>query len=319
MDHPSGQPDGATRVRAPEEPRVRARHVAGAPISWGACEVPGWGEMPDPQTVLAEMEQLGLQGTELGPPGFLPHDADELAATLSAHHLQFVGSFAPLVLHERDARVARQMASETLALLARAGGQMLVVAVVADLDWSAPGELSDEEWRHLAEHAAEIEALAAEQGITFALHPHVGTLIETEAQVQRALAETTVGWCLDTGHLVIGGTDPAQFARAHADRVTHVHLKDVDGDLAAELRAGRLSLLQATQRGLFLPLGRGVARVAATLEALDGHGYDGWFVLEQDRAITADEPGGDQAQAMLDTTESIAFLNAAQKAEEINR
>ena len=61
--------------------------------------------------------------------------------------------------------------------------------------------------------AAEIESLATERGITCALHPHVGTLIETAAQVERGLAETTVGWCLDTGHLVIGGTDPAQFAR----------------------------------------------------------------------------------------------------------
>ncbi|HZE06079.1 MAG TPA: TIM barrel protein, partial [Solirubrobacteraceae bacterium] len=310
MDHPSGQPDGATRVRAPEDLRVGARRVAGAPISWGACEVPGWGEMPDPQIVLSAMEQLGLQGTELGPPGFLPHDGAELLAQLTAHHLQFVGSFQPLVLHERDATTAREIASETLTLLAQTGGQVLVVAVVADLDWSTPGELTDEEWRHLAQHAAEIESLAAEHGITLALHPHVGTLIETDAQVQRALAETDVGWCLDTGHLVIGGTDPARFARDHADRVAHVHLKDVDSGLAAELRAGRLSLLQATQRGLFLPLGRGVAHVGATLQALDEHGYDGWLVLEQDRAITADEPGGGQAQAMLDTRESIAFLNA---------
>jgi inosose dehydratase len=306
------------REPAPAGRLPDARRIAGAPISWGACEVPGWGEMPDPETVLAEMAQLGLRGTELGPPGFLPHDPGALATRLRRHGLQFVGAFVPLVLHEPDADDARHTATETLTLLSQAGGQVLVVAVVQDLAWSRPRDLDDSEWRRLAAHAGEIESLAAEHGVTFALHPHVGTLIETAAQVERGLAETDVGWCLDTGHLVIGGTDPAQFARDHGGRVTHVHLKDVDGDLAAQLRAGRLSLLQATQRGLFRPLGRGVAEVAATLEALDAHGYDGWLVLEQDTAITADEPAVNSA-AMLDAQESIAFLNTARSTEESNR
>jgi inosose dehydratase len=314
VSQPADRPQAAasTAVRTP------GRRLAGAPISWGACEVPGWGAMPDTETTLRQMAELGLRGTELGAPGFLPRDPPALVAQLDRHGLEFVGAFVPLVLHEAEAAGARAMAADVLALLAAAGGQVLVVAVVGDLDWSPPGELDDAQWRQLAAHAAEIQAQAGDRGITFALHPHVGTLIETDAQVQRALAETDVGWCLDTGHLVIGGTDPAAFARDHGDRVTHVHLKDVDGDLAAELRAGRRSLLEATQRGLFRPLGRGVAHVAATLTALDEHGYDGWLVLEQDTAITADEPAVTGAP-MLDAAESIAFLNSAQRSEEINR
>ena len=314
MHHPADQP----RPAADAVVRAHPRRLAGAPISWGACEVPGWGAMPDTEVALGEMAELGLRGTELGAPGFLPRDPDALSAQLERHGLEFVGAFVPLVLHVPDAAPARDMAKETLRLLSQAHGQVLVVAVVEDLDWSPPSELDDAAWRRLATHAAEIEALAGERGITFALHPHVGTLIETDAQVQRALAETDVGWCLDTGHLVIGGTDPAAFARAHGDRVTHVHLKDVDGDLAAQLRAGRLSLLAATQRGLFQPLGRGIAQLAATLDALDEHGYDGWLVLEQDTAITADEPAVMDAP-MLDAAASIGFLNSAQRTEESNR
>jgi inosose dehydratase len=298
--------------------RTRGRRLAGAPISWGACEVPGWGAMPETETVLSEMAQLGLRGTELGAPGFLPRDPEALSAQLGRHGLEFVGAFLPLVLHRPDGAEARRMATEVLTLLSQAGGQVLVVAVVRDLDWSRPGELDDAEWRQLAAHAAEIESLAAERGITFALHPHVDTLIETDAQVRRALAETDVGWCLDTGHLVIGGTDPAAFARDHGDRVTHVHLKDVDGELAAQLRGERLSLLEATQRGLFRPLGTGGARVGATLQALDEHGDDGWLVLEQDTAITADEPAV-TGTPMLDAAASIAFLNSAQRTEENDR
>lgn len=295
--------------------RGGARRLAGAPISWGACEVPGWGPMPDRDTVLREMAQLGLAGTELGAPGFLPDEPEALAAVLALHGLQFVGAFVPLVLHEPDGGATARAVREALDLLAGAGGQVLVVAAVQDAQWSTPQELDDDQWRALAVHAAEIQALAGERGITFALHPHVGTVIETAAQVERAVAETDVGWCLDTGHFVIGGSDPAAFAREHGDRVTHVHLKDVDGALAAELRAGRLSLLEATKRGLFRPLGQGVAPVAATLEGLDEHGYDGWLVLEQDTAITADEPAVRRAP-MLDMGQSIGFLNPAQTTEE---
>jgi inosose dehydratase len=100
--------------------------------------------------------------------------------------------------------------------------------------------------------------------------------------------------------------------------VTHVHLKDIDAALAADLMAGRLTILEATQRGLFVPLGQGAAPVAQTLDALDEHGYDGWLVLEQDTAITAEEPAVNSA-SMLAARESIAFLNSAHRTEEINR
>ena len=124
--------------------------------------------------------------------------------------------------------------------------------------------------------------------------------------------------CLDTGHLMIGGTDPAAFARAHGDRVTHVHLKDVDAAIAAALTAGRMSLVEATRAGLFVPLGHGAAPVAQTLQALNEHRYDGWLVLEQDTAITADEPAVTSAP-MLAVRQSIAFLNSAHTTEEIIR
>jgi inosose dehydratase len=297
--------------------RPWAERLAGAPISWGACEVPGWGLMPAPERVLAEMASLGLRGTELGAPGFLPAAPGQVRALLARHGLQLVGGFCPLVLHEVrfDTRAART----ALGLLAAAGGELLVLAVVRDLQWSAPGDLDDAGWRHLARHVDQLQALAGEYGVTVALHPHAGTLIETAEQIGRALQELTVGWCLDTGHLVIGGVDPAQFARDHGDRVVHVHLKDVDAPLAGRLRARELSLLGATQRGLFRPLGRGGARIESVLDALTDHGYDGWLVLEQDTAITADEPTV-QGGPIRDARESIAFLaDSAPSTQEVHR
>jgi inosose dehydratase len=196
---------------------------------------------------------------------------------------------------------------------------MFVVGVLQDMEWSRPRELDDDGWARLAHNLSEIDAVVADQGLTLALHPHAGTLIETSEQVERAIEAVDVGWCLDTGHLTIGGVDPVEFARSHGDRVVHVHLKDVDAEIAADFRAGRRSLVEATRNGLFLPLGKGDARVAEVMGALQAHGYDRWLVLEQDTAITGDEPtvaGG----PMRDARESIAFLHhTARTTEEINQ
>ena len=293
--------------------------LAGAPISWGACEVPGWGIMPSAERVLADMAELGLKGTELGAPGFLPDDPASIDQLLMRNGLELVGGFVALVLHEPDLAATIDEAREAASLIAHAGGQMFVVGVVQDLEWSTPQELDDDGWARLARNVTEIDALVSDQGLTLALHPHAGTLIETAEQVEWAIEAVDVGWCLDTGHLTIGGTDPVDFANRHGDRVVHVHLKDVDAKVAADFRAGRQSLVDATRNGLFLPLGRGDARIAEVMDALALHGYDGWLVLEQDTAITGDEPtvtGG----PMRDARESIAFLHhTARTTEEINR
>lgn len=302
----------ATRDRSTGDPRPIDERLAGAPISWGACEVPGWGVMPVPEVALSEMAQLGLRGTELGPPGFLPEDPQALPALLADYGLALVGGFVPLVLHERRVDQAIDEARRAARLMSEAGAGMLVIAAVQDTDWSAPQELDGDGWTRLAEHLSQVESLASEYGMAVSLHPHVGTLVETADQVERALEVVEVGWCLDTGHLLIGGNDPVQFARRYGDRVAHVHLKDVDASLAAELRAGRRTLLGATRAGLFRALGEGDARITEVMDALQGHGYDGWLVLEQDTAITGDEPmvaGG----PMRDARQSIAFLHEVAK------
>ena len=238
---------------------------------------------------------------------------------LTRNGLELVGGFVALVLHEPDLSGTVDEARKAASLIAQAGGRMFVAGVVQDLQWSAPQELDYDGWTRLGRNLSEINDLVADQGLTFALHPHAGTLIETAAQVERAIETVDVGWCLDTGHLTIGGVDPVEFANRNGDRVVHVHLKDVDANIAADFRAGRRSLVDATRNGLFLPLGRGDARVAEVMEALTAHGYDGWLVLEQDTAITGDEPtvaGG----PMRDARESIAFLHhTARTTEEINR
>jgi inosose dehydratase len=282
--------------------------LAGAPISWGVCEVPGWGVQLPTERVLAEMAALGLRATELGPQGWLPLDGAAVRAELERHGLRLVGGFVPLVIHERDLTATRERARRAADQLAAAGADVFVAAVVADEAWSSPPTLDDDGWKRAGAHLRDIADLVYARGLRLVLHPHVGTLVETAADVERALAQTDVAWCFDTGHLLIGGVDPVDFVREHADRIGHVHLKDVRAPLAERVRGGELSLVAATQQGLFQPLGEGDARIDEVVRLLDDAGYERWLVLEQDLAITGTEPPADGGPAP-DVRKSIDFLS----------
>jgi inosose dehydratase len=298
--------DAARRAATPDARDALAR-LAGAPISWGVCEVPGWGRQLDPERVLGEMASLGLRATELGPTGYLPGDAAAVRSALERHGLSLAGGFVPLVLHEPSIERARARADAAAATLAAAGAEMFLAAIVLDDAWSRPVALDDRQWDRLVAHLEEIADLVAAHGLTLAVHPHWDTVVETAADVDRLLAATDVPWCLDTGHLTLGGVDAAAFAADHGDRVAHVHLKDVDEGVAPRLRDGELTLMDAVQAGLFRPLGQGDAGIEAVIRRLGRQGYGGWLVLEQDAAITGDEPPVGSGP-VTDVRTSIEFL-----------
>ena len=284
--------------------------LAGAPISWGVCEVPGWGHQLPPERVFAEMAQLGLTATELGPPGYLPEDGAGIRAALGKHGLALVGGFVPLVLHEPSAEATMAEAERVARLLAAGGADMFVAAAIVDAAWSPRIDLTPAQWDLLCERLDALDTLVARHGLTLALHPHAGTLVEQAADMEAVLARTRIGWCFDPGHLVIGGYDPVDFLDRHGERVVHVHLKDVDARVAARFRAGGLSLLDATREGLFVRLGEGDGRIAEAVARLRAAGYAGWAVLEQDAALDAAPAPGEgpvvDVAACIDHLASIA-------------
>jgi inosose dehydratase len=286
---------------------VHERKLAGAPISWGVCEVPGWGRMLPPERVLAEMASLGLSATEMGPVGYLPPGTQEVRALLASHGLGLVGAFVPLVLHERSLDQARAVLDEVMPLMTALDGEVLVAAAVTDAAWSPRVPLEEADWRRVGENLEGVSELAADAGLGLALHPHAGTLVETADDVEAVLARGEIDWCLDTGHLAIGGADPVEFVRTHAERIVHVHLKDVDMKLAERVRSGELSLVEATRLGLFRPLGDGDASIDRVVEELDRHGYERWLVLEQDTTLTGEEPPVGRGP-VLDVRRSIDYL-----------
>jgi inosose dehydratase len=185
---------------------------------------------------------------------------------------------------------------------------VFVAALVRDDAWSAPAALDDGQWARLVAGLDEVAGIAAAHGLQLAVHPHWGTLLERADAIERLLDASAAGWCLDTGHLLLAGIDPADFAAVHGGRIVHAHLKDVDAAVAARLREGELTLVEATRAGLFRPLGTGDARIEETLHALARHGYERWLVLEQDTAVTGHEPPVGSGP-VVDVRRSIDFLD----------
>ncbi len=265
--------------------------VASAPISWGVCEVPGWGTMLPSSRVLKEMSSLGFAATELGAPGFFPESAEGVTAELDTYGMTLLGAFTPFVFHQKSEReTALASARDTAAFLKKAGATTLISSVVQDMDWSHPQPISQDEMSHMADMFNRVDDICEEFGLTQALHPHVQTMVETKDDISRVLEACDVGFCLDTGHMAFGGQDPVEFAREAFDRVRHVHLKDIRQDMTAAVLRREVSLMAATQAGIFTTLGAGDVDIAGVVQTLEAQGYRGWYVIEQDTAITDGVP-----------------------------
>lgn len=280
--------------------------IAGAPINWGVCEVPGWGHQLTAERVLTEMRDVGLAATETGPQGFLPGDPAALTALLQSYDLRCVGSFLPVLLHDPAHDPVPETTAPLDSLIAT-GAEVLVLAAATGAEgYDSRPTLDEQQWATLLANLDRVAAVAAERGILAVLHPHVGTMVENRADVQRVLDGSTVQLCLDTGHLLIGGTDPLQLAREVPGRIAHTHLKDVDAGLAARVQAGDISYTEAVRAGIYTPLGTGDVDIAGIVKALLDDGFDGWFVMEQD-TILDDEPAGEGP--VRDVRASVAYLH----------
>jgi inosose dehydratase len=289
---------------APARAQPARGRVAGAPISWGVCEVPGWGYQLHADRVLDDMRAVGLTATEFGPDGYLPRDPGQRSRLLAEYGLAAAGGFVPVVLHEP---AVDPLATVDRALAAfGAGHPVLVLAAATGRGgYDARPGLDADGWSALLSNLDRAAARAAERGLLATLHPHVGTMVEKRDEVHRVLDGSGIDLCLDTGHLLIGGTDPAELARDAADRIGHVHLKDVCAAVARKVASGEITYAEGVAGGLYRPLGQGDVDVAGVVGSMEAAGYRGWYVLEQDTVL--DGPPQDQGPARA-VRESLHYL-----------
>jgi len=284
--------------------------IATAPVSWGVMEVEGWARQKSYGDVLDEMVRAGFAGTELGPYGFLPTDPAPLKSELERRGLALLGAFVPLPLARGE---GFDTAMTVARLLADRGAPFLVLADemnaarMAVAGSAAPADgMNDAQWKRAVDLLSRISAAAHKLGLRPVFHHHAGTYVETPAEVERLLAATDLGLCLDTGHFFYGGGDPVSLAHRHADRIGHLHLKDVRSEALEEVRHRKIPYLEAIRRGVFCELGQGAVDLPGVLRELEAAGFDGWGVFEQD--VDPTQPGADPFASAARSREYLRSL-----------
>ena len=260
------------------------------PIGWTNDDLHELGDDISLDRCLAEARQAGFAGIELGRK--FPRKAAELGPILGRHGLALVSGWYSATLTERSAAAEIAALGAHADLLLGVGCTVMIVAEVGgcvhgrrDVPLSRRPRLPDDDWKRFGAALTEVAEHLAGRGLRLAYHHHMGTVVESEAEIDRLMAVTgpAVGLLLDTGHLTYAGGDVLGVARRHAARLAHVHCKDVRPAVLAHARARDLSFLDAVVDGVFTVPGDGGVDYPPLLAALDAAGYAGWLVVEAEQ------------------------------------
>ena len=260
------------------------------PITWTNDDVPELGGDTPLETCLAETRQAGYGGTELG--GKFPRQAEILGPILKTHGLDLVSGWVDGRILEREVEAEFEALIPHLTLLRDLGAGCVVYAdtsrgrhdgIYAPI--SQRPRLAHEDWPSYGRKLTALAERMAEFGVAMAFHHHMGTIVESDQEVDRLMAVSggAVGLLFDTGHCLFSGGDPAALLERHVDRVVHVHCKDVRWPVLERARREDMSFMGAVMDGIFTVPGDGSVDFAALLRLLAERGYRGWLVVEAEQ------------------------------------
>ena len=261
-----------------------------SPIGWSNDDLPELGGDTALETCLAEARLAGFQGIELG--NKFPRDPAVLRPILERHGLSLISGWYSGRLLDRSVTEELAVIEVHRALLVAMGCAVLVYAetsrsIAGDRCRPLSGRprLGDGGWRDFGGRLTDLAQRLSRRGIRLVYHHHIGTVVESEAEIDRLMGATgdSVALLLDTGHLAFAGVDPAVLARRYGHRIAHVHCKDVRRDVLAGVRAGDASFLAAVLDGVFTVPGDGCIDFGAVLAALAAADYRGWLVVEAEQ------------------------------------
>jgi inosose dehydratase len=260
-----------------------------APCSWGVAyptgNTVGWRQYLD------EVAAAGYKGTELGPFGYLPKDATLVADELARRGLTVVGATHVHTFADPDTLpvLLADLRAEG-AILESLGARHLVV--MDESNWYPGGKsaLDDTQWRGFAEGVETARKLIEEElGLKASFHPHIGTGVQFESEIDRLLADTGIDLCFDTGHHAFWDQDALAYFAKTRDRVAYVHLKNVDPKVRQRVLDGELSVERSYGEGVMCPLPDGAVNIAQIITFMRETAFEGPVVVEQDLADNSRE------------------------------
>ncbi|OKP81934.1 myo-inosose-2 dehydratase [Paenibacillus sp. P3E] len=267
-----------------------------APIAWTNDDMPELGRDNTFEQCISEMALAGFQGSEVG--NKYPRDPERLHQALALRGLQIASAWFSAYLTVRPYEETAAAFCAHRDFLHEMGAKVIVVS---EQGRSIQGQMgtplfadkpvfTETEWSALAEGLGRLGRLAAEKDMTLVYHHHMGTGVQTAAEITQLMELTEpneVSLLFDTGHLAFAGENPLEVLRVHIPRIKHVHLKDIRPEVVDRVKREQLSFLQAVKAGAFTVPGDGCIAFAEIFTELDRNEYTGWFVVEaeQDPAL----------------------------------
>jgi inosose dehydratase len=261
-----------------------------SPIAWANDDMPELGGDTPLENILRDIRELGFEGVELG--GKFPRDAASLKPLLQSHRIDLIGGWYSGALLLRDAQAEIAALQPHLALLKAMGSDVFVFAETSNAihgDRAQPmtktPSLGGDQWVRFGDRMTEVADYVQGEGLKFAYHHHLGTVVESLRDLDAFLRNTgeSVGLTLDTGHAALGGIDPLLVIRKVPGRIAHVHCKDVRRDVFARARAKDASFLDGVLAGMFTVPGDGGLDYGEIMRALKAMDYSGWIVIEAEQ------------------------------------
>jgi inosose dehydratase len=268
-----------------------------SPIAWSNDDMPALGGDTPLDEILGDASELGFEGIELG--GRFPRQADALKALLAPHALDLVGGWYGGALLAQDAGTEIAAMQAHLSLLQAMGSDVFVFAEVhrsvhgnRTIPLERRMHLPPDAWARFGERLTQVADHVAGQGMRFAYHHHMGTVVEDAEDLHAFLQCTgpSVGLTLDTGHAALGGIDAPELVAAHPGRIAHVHCKDVRGAVFERMQGHHDSFLDGVLAGVFTVPGDGDLDFDALMRALAAIDYSGWVVVEAEQDPAQADP-----------------------------
>ena len=264
------------------------------PLTWTNDDMPSLGADTPLETCLAESREAGFTGVELG--NKFPRDAEALKPILAEFDRQLVSGWYSAELLTRSVEEEIESVQAHLALLKACNCPVMVVCEVTDCihgEMETPltrrPVINAEQWEEFGRRMTEFGDYLKGQGVHLAYHHHMGTVVQTETEVDMLMKHTgpSVGLLLDTGHITFGGGNPLALIEKWGERIVHVHTKDVRADILEDCLNRDLPFLKSVLQGLFTVPGDGSIDYTKVLSELKSVDYKGWLVVEaeQDPAI----------------------------------
>ncbi|MGZ4767175.1 MAG: sugar phosphate isomerase/epimerase family protein [Ilumatobacteraceae bacterium] len=292
--------------------------VANGPVSWGV-DLPDKPGAPAWEGVFSEISEAGYRWCELGPRGYLPDDDKLVRAELESRGLSVAGSYIFEPLHDEDRQAAiADITQSTCRRIAGLGGQFLVVIDMVSTERgatagrsAAASRLDGRAYEVLLNGLRQSASIAIEHGLTPVLHPHAGSYIEFEDEIERVLDDTAddgLQLCIDTGHFAYAGVEPVRFLAEHRDRTPYLHFKDIDPIVHQKVISDGVAFFDAIPLGVFVPVGQGVVDFNALAAELK-NGFDGPGTIEQDRDFRSPTTPLEDAKASLDYLRGLGLTD----------